>query len=299
MVLVLLAIVPVLGQTLYAASEQRRYEASVVKLDMLDLARIASAEQGRLIDGARFQLVTLARLPELRRADPTACNATFAKLLKRFPPYVTLAAAKPNGDVFCSGLPLPGPVNLADRGYFQRTLRTRDFTVSEYLIGRIGGRATLMLAYPSIEDSGVVRAVVIIGLDLAWLTQAAAKAQLPEAATVTVRDRNGTILAHYPDPKRWVGQTVPEVPVVKAMVTQQREGTAEAPDQDGVPRLYAFARLPSTSGGGDVYVSIDIPTAIAFADVNRRMARNVAWLGMMTAVGLVIAWSFAGLFILR
>jgi hypothetical protein len=131
---VLLAVLPALGVILYAASEQREQAVLEAQGRALSLARAAAEEQEQVIEGAHQLLVGLAELPSVRGHRAAECSSLFAAILKRFPRYTSLAAAKPNGEVFCSGLlTRPAAVNLADRLYFRRVLTTHGFAVSEYL----------------------------------------------------------------------------------------------------------------------------------------------------------------------
>lgn len=298
LLLVLLAVVPALGLALYTNVELRRLAAADVKKEALRLARIAASDQEDTIKDTRQLLFALAQLPEVRGTDPTACSALF-ELLNQYPQYALLGVIARDGDLFCSTLPTSNPVNLADRDYFQRVLRTHDFAISDYQSDHISGKAALDLGYPVLDEVGQVQAVVFASLDLTWLNQLAAEAQLPEGSTFTVIDRNGTILVRYPDPGIWVGQSVPEAPVVETILTQQGEDTAEAYGVDGIPRLFAFTSLSGVPGGGDVYVSIGIPASVAFADANQVLARHLAGLGLVTILALTAAWFGSNLFILR
>ena len=238
--LVFLAVIPALGMMLYTAAEGRQKAATQAQQEALRLARLAANEQEHLVEGAYQLLIALARLPEVRSGDLSACSALFADLMAQYRRYTNFVVTEPDGDVFCSSQPLTGPVNFADRAWFQQAVETRDFTIGEYLIGRITGRALVVFAYPILDAAGQVQAVVSAGLDLAWLNELVAEAQLPPGSTFTVTDRNGTILARHPDPEKWVGQTMPESSIVKTILTQQAEGVAEAAGVDGVTRLYAF-----------------------------------------------------------
>ncbi len=298
LLLILLAIIPAVGLILYTAAEQQRQAAIEVMESALRLARIVSGDQERLIEGARQLLAGLAQLPAVWRHDAGACGALFAALLKRFPFYVNLVAAKPDGEIFCGGVPPIGPVNIADRAYFQRALETRDFIVGDYIIGRIIGKPILTLAYPSVDNSGIVRAVVVAGLDLGRLAQLVANAQLPRGSTCTVIDRTGTILARYPEPEKWVGRSARDAPIVGAMLTRH-EGVIEGRDIDGIPRLFAFTALLGAREAGGAHVSIGIPKEVAFAGANRILARNLAGLGLVAVLTLAAAWFGGDLFVLR
>lgn len=298
LLLVLLAVVPALGLTLYTNIELRRLAAADVKEEALRLARIAANDQEDTIKDTRQLLFALAQFPEVRSTDPTACSALL-ELLNQYPQYALLGVIARDGDLFCSTLPISSPVNLANRDYFQLVLQTRDFAIGDYLSDHISGKAALDFGYPVFDETGQVQAVVLASLDLTWLNQLAAEAQLPEGSTFTVIDRNGTILVRYPAPGIWVGQSVPEAPIVETILTQRGEGTAEAYGVDGIPRLFAFTPLTGVPGGEDVYVSIGIPAAVAFADANRVLVRHLIGLGLVTILALVAAWFGGNLFILR
>lgn len=296
--LVLLAVVPALGLTLYTNVEQRQRTVVQVQGEALRLARLTSADQGRLVEGARQLLAVLARLPAVREGDPITCGAFFAELLQQYPRYANFGVARPNGDVTCTALPSAGGISIADRTYFQRALQTREFAVGEYQVGRITGRASVNFGFPVLDAADQVQAVVFASLDLAWLNQLAAEAQLPRGSALTLIDRNGTILVRYPDSEEWIGKPMAEV-VVAAIRTRQGEGTTDGPGADGVPRLYAFAPLGSAPRSADAHVIVGIPVAVAFAEADRTLNASLRWMGLVGGLALVTAAVGGDLFILR
>ena len=297
LLLVLLAALPALGLILYTDLEQRRLAATQAQEDALRLARLAAADQAQLIQGAHQLLTALAQLPAVRNGDSATCTMLFTKLLKQYPVYANLGAAQPNGEVFCSVAPLTQPISVAGSAWFQRVVQRREFIIGEYQRSLVTGEFTLVLGYPVLDAGDQVQAVVAAALDLGRLNQLAAQARLPAGATLIAVDRNGTIVARYPDPGQWVGKVLPEVPIIKAMLAQG-EGTAEVPGVDGIPCLYAFTQVRGASEVG-MYVSIGIPTEVAFADAKRRLVRNLTALGLVSLLMLVAAWIGSDLLVLR
>jgi len=298
LLLVLLAVIPALGLMLYTGLEQRRLAAVHAKKDALRVLDHSVMQQDLLIAGARQLLVALVSLPEVRHLDSGGCNALFFDILGRYPFYANLGAIAPNGDIFCSALAFSGPVNAAERAYFRRAMATRDFAIGDYQVGKVTGKGTINFGYPLVSGAGEVKAVVFAALDLAWLNKLAAEAQLPQGSTFTVIDSNATILARYPEPEKWVGQSTPEAPIFKAIRAEQWAGTAEAPGLDGVPRLYVFAPIHGLGGSG-IVCAVGIPIAVVFGEVNRILARNLALLGLVTLLAMGAAWFGGDLFILR
>jgi len=294
--LVLLAVIPALGLTLYSGLEQCRHARFQALDDALEMAKNASSTQGQMIEATRQLLYTLAQLPQVRNRDSATCCSLFADLLKKNPQYLNIAAVEPNGNVFASAIPFTHPVNVADRAYFRRAIQTRNFAIGDYQIGRITGKPAVNFGYPVFREVGAVKAVVFVALGLAWINQLAAANQMHNEATLFVTDNNGMILACYPEPEKFVGKSMPETSIIKSILAK-REGVEEAPDLENVPCLFGFTSLGPPSGA--VYVSVGIPKKIAFAEADRTMIRNLTWLGLVTVLALVAAWFGGGLFIMR
>jgi signal transduction histidine kinase len=299
LLLVLLAVIPALGLTLYTNLEERQLRKAQVQEHAMRLSRLVSADHERLIEDARKLLAALARLPGVREGKRAACGTLFADLLTRHSSYANLGVVGVDGNVLCSGLPMTGQIYVGDRAYFRRARETRDFAIGDYQIGRITRKATLNFGHPVLDNRGHLRVVLFAALDLAWLNELAGQAGLPPGSMLTVIDRHGTILSRYPDEAKWVGKSMPESLVLKAIAAQQGNGTTEAPSEDGIPRLFSFAPFGGSAQSANAYVSVGIPAAVAFAGVNRILARNIAMLGLVAGLALAAAWVGGNLFIVR
>ncbi len=292
-----LAVIPALGWIFYVDVEQRRLAATEAQDNALRLAQLAATEQAQLIQGTHQLLSVLAQLPAVREEDSTACTTLFTDLLKRHPICANLAADRLNGDVFCSVTPLPQSLNVANYAWFQRVIHSRKFTIGEYQKSLISNEFILVLGYPVLDDGGYVQGVVAASLNLDRLNQMAARVQFPLGATLTAIDRNGTIVARTPDPQHWLGRSLPEAPLIKAMLTQE-DGTAQLPGVDDVQRLYAFSRVHDASDVG-LYVSVGIPTEVAFAAAHQRLVRNLFILGAITLLIIAAVWIGSNALVLR
>jgi hypothetical protein len=115
-----------------------------------------------------------------------------------------------------------------------------------------------------------------------------AAAQLPAGGAITVLDHNGTIVARFPEPDRWVGQSLPDAPLVQAALS--RDSAAETiSGVDGVTRLYAFSPV-ANSGAAGLHVTVGLPTAVAYAAVWSSLALNLIAVGAVLLVALAAAW---------
>ncbi|MBI4595402.1 MAG: response regulator [Candidatus Tectomicrobia bacterium] len=297
---VFLALIPAFLLILKTGLEQRKQAAEDAQERALRLARYAAGNQEARVEGARQLLLALAQLPEVREHNRASCAELFANILKHYPRYANLGAAEVDGSVFCSAVPRLGkPINIADKNWFQQTVETRDFATSEYEIGPTTGKAEIHTAFPVLDHTGRIKGIVFVGLDLAWLNQISAEVHFPAGSTVTLLDRNGTVLARHPDPEKWVGQSMSGSPLFMAILNKRGKGTTEIFDSDGNSHLYAFTPLQGTGQAGDIFVSAAIPSKIAFAKANRILTRNLILLGLMAVVALFLARLGAEVFLLR
>ena len=296
--LVLLAAVPAFGLMLYTGIEQHREASAEALRDAERLGRIAAGDQEEVIDDVRRLLAALAHLPAVRQHQAESCRALFVDLKGTYPGYVNLGAAMPNGDVFCSALPILEPVNVTGRAYFRRVVEAQGFAIGDYRIARHTGKPVLDFSYPVIVE-GRLQAILIATMDLAWLNTLLARDTLPSGSTLTVVDGAGTILARYPDPGEWMGKSVADGPVFRALQSQGGEGTITAPDVDGTQHLHAYTRLHRAEEGGDVSVIVSIPSQVALAEAARTLRRNLLGLGLVAMLALGAAWVGGDRFILR
>ena len=188
-------------------------------------------------------------------------------------------------------------MNISDRPYFRGAVETRDFAIGRAHMGRVSGRATLAFGYPVLDESGRLNAVLVTGLDLHWLGEFLKRMDLPPHSSLIFADRGGGILYGYPDPEKYIGQSMAEAPVVKAMMATG-EGVVEAPGLGGgVLRLYGFASVDFRSQG--LVLALGIPREAALEEANRDLRRNLTWLGLVALVSLAAAWFGGDLFIRR
>jgi diguanylate cyclase (GGDEF)-like protein/PAS domain S-box-containing protein len=293
--LVFLAVLPALAVILNSGLEQRRLAAEAAQKDVLNIVHHASLYQERVIEGVKHMLSTLAELPEVRQQNGTVASAIFARVLTKQEIYGNISAVDLQGKVFASARPQPGPASSdTGRSHFERALKTRGFAIGEFGIGRTTGKPTLHFAYP-VLDHGVVQGVVSASLILDYLNTLAANTRLPAGGILTVIDRDGTILARYPE-EQWVGKRRPGAEIIK-IVLARGEGVAEAAGIDGVRCLFAFT--PLGSGSHDLLVYAGVPLKTVYSEANRVLTRNVLALGGAGLLALMAAWMLGQFFLIN
>jgi len=301
--LVLLAILPALGLVVYTAFEQRRAAMKEARAVAQRTVSFAAAAQKQYLDAARQLLLTLSQLKEIRPERAADAEALFRSLLQVYPIYANIGAIGADGNVFASGLPTTNRVYLGDRSYFQIARDTKKFGLGEYQVGRITGKATVNLAHPiNGRDGGEFMGVVFVALDLNWLNQHAARAELPDGSTLTVIDRKGTVLVRYSmrdSGEDWVGRSIADRPGTSHLLKSGAQVTGVGEGLDGVKRLYASTALSRSAGLADAHVVVGIPVRVAYAEANHMLVQNLLFLGVVSILALGAAWTGGDIFILR
>lgn len=288
--LALSAVLPMFVLIVYTAFEQRKLAIFDAERQVAQLSRIIADDHKQLVEGARQLLTGLGQLPSVLERNEGECSNRFAAIAEKFPNYSNLAAAAPNGDVFCSASPFEGSVNIRDRQFFLQALSSREFSVGEYVIGSISQKPTIHFAYPSLNDAGEVQAVVYAALNLTWLNEFSELPQLPSGSTLHVFDSFGTVLVHYPDPETWVGKTVAGSPLLLNIFSQRGEGSAQIAGLDGLERIYGYARLEDPTRTGFLYLAVGIPREAIVGPINADFTRNIVLLAIVTILSVVGAW---------
>jgi len=298
-ILVLSALLPALGLMLYFTSAHRRTERAEVGQKAQMLVRMAEANHRGLVEGARQLLLTLASLPEVRQLDGEACSRLFTRLLEHSPAYANIGATDAQGLAFASAMPLPKHRDMSDRHYFKRALAERGFVVGEYIVSRAAGKPTVNFAYPVLDETDSLRAVLVAALDLSWLNQFLARIPKPLGATALLIDRQGAILARHPDPEKWIGRVMPETAEIKAGLAQG-EGVREMPGPDGIRRLYAFTPLNVGPGGEpDVFLAVGLSLEAAYARSEGNFRISLITLAVVGGLTLLGAWFMGQAFVAR
>lgn len=292
MVLILLTLLPAFGLVLYSASEQRRLASIQAQENALRVARAAVGRQEQLVQAEHQFLAVLAQLVAARNTDLSACSQLLADVMRDHEWYQALLIVAPNGKVVSGAGSYRQDIDFSDHHLFRRAMDFREFALGEYRVGALSGKGLFAFGYPILDASGRVAAVLVSVLDVRALNQVASQSLLPPGSTLTAIDRNGLIVTRYPDPDEWLGRSVPEAPIMEAIRQRQGEGTVEAIGEDGVARLYAFAPLPHMPDQ-DMFVSVGIPTAVAFADAQHSLVRSLLALAVVALLALAMAWGGA------
>ncbi len=298
LILVLLVIIPALGLIIYIAREGRLQGVTQAGQSTLKLAREATSQQQRSISQTRDFLSELSQYPEIKHPEAKACPALLAKKLNEHPEYANVFVLTLDGELVCSARPFAGRVNSSDRVYFQLAVTRKSFSVGEYQVGRVTGKASLAFGHPVLDETGKFIAVLAAALDLTHLSDLIKDTRLPAGSAMLLVDSKGTVLVHHPDPQRIVGKSLTDQPLGRRLLASKGEGVGQEVGLDGVHRLYAFAPI-RVGGDTRAYLGVGIPLEVAFVDANWTVRRNLILLGLVSLLAFGAAWFGGDFFILR
>ncbi len=285
LVLALATLAALAGWTLRTRVEAQRQALTQAQRSASQVVQSVARDQERLIESASQLLMGLAQRPEVQTHNVAGCTLLFAGVLKRFPQYLDLVAIKPSGEIFCAGRSPEAAAGFVEPADVHRSMETGDSVLGRYTIDRASGKATISLSAPSVDDAGVVRAVVVVGLDLTWLARTLIETPLGGASLLIV-DRNGVILTHHPEPEGSVGKVLDEP--IKKVILAQGEGAAEGIGRDGLPSLFVFAPLlRDAERAGDATVVIALPQNTVFREADRLFRTHLVGLGLVALLLLV------------
>jgi len=295
--LVLLAALPALSLTFFSGWEQRKHAESEAKDNALRLAQFSVSKHELLIEDTRVFIIALSHSLDLTSEDIQGCGHLFAHIQDtHFPFYSAFYVADLMGNILCSMPNGDLPEDLPTCHHYQELIASDDFVVSAYHICRNTGRGVISMGYPLFDNLGQRVGVINISMDLRLFNTFAQEIDLPPGSTLTILDKAGTILAHFPDPDTWVGKTILENSIEQQILTL-KNGTIRGFGSDEVERLYAFLPLSGSEDG--VFINVGIPVELAFAEVDRAMNRNLILVGSVTVLLVLAAWFLGELVVMR
>ena len=279
--IVLVAMLPALVFQAYAEFEARRTRQQLVQDEALRLVRLVASEQQRIVEGAEQVLNVIGSAPAVQDNDPEQCRRMLANLLKQAPRYSSTGVVGLDGRVRCAPFPFDPDLDVSARDFFTRAVKTDGFVISGYAVGLVSKRPAIHMAKPFRDAAGNVAGVVVVALDLDWLGRQLHRLPLPPGATALISDRNGTMLARYPEGGRFIGQPMPAQN--HFLLEGDTVGIALVASLDGRPDMKAYS--PPGAEPKGLFVGVGLDRDLSFAEVTE--ANLIG--SMLILAGLLLA----------
>ncbi|GMU39375.1 MAG: hypothetical protein AMXMBFR23_02410 [Chloroflexota bacterium] len=210
-------------------------------------------------------LSTLTDSPSVQSGRGPECDGVLRLFGNSHPAFSAFSVADVDGEVTCSGQADLVGLSVADRSYFHSALRAGEIVSSGFLVSRPSRIPIIVLAAPLGDASGdVINGVLILSLELDWVSDVLGRLDLPPGSTLTVTGASGDEII------RLGGEDAAETATVGAQQPLRRT---------------------AASGGLDGFVSVLIPRGEVIAAATTRMWRNL--LVLVGAAGTFGVISFA------
>lgn len=304
MSLVALALLPMLGLSLYSHMRDRAQEREIAVAEAARAARLVARSLGQETANARALLEVLAANAQLRSGRPGQATRLLQESLRVAEHYQNLILARPDGVVVAAARPLFPGVALADNALadnaltdnaltgdqaFAAALKDLDFAVGVSSEGGPGGGAATVISYatPLIGAGGRVELLLVAHLSVSQAAAIFDEADLPAGTTMALASGGGRVLYRLPEAPRFSGAELPagQAGMIRAGLP---EASGWGMGLDGVERYYVLKRLDLCQDEA-CYVRVGIPRDAVYAASGSKLARNLLALAVMTAIILLLA----------
>ena len=262
LLIVSIALVPGVAFQAYTESEARRVRQQLLTDEALRILGEVSAEQQRIAEGAEQALDVLIGALALQDGIGQACPRLLTNVLAQSPRYTAAGVIGLNGHFLFGTSQFDLSLDVSDRAYFRDALHAGGFVIGEYAVGRVTGKRSVHTAKPFSTRDGTIAGVVNRGAR-SRLAAPAARASPPAARhrRGSAMDRNGTMLARFPDGARYVGHPMPQ----ESRFSPAGDAIRVAPmiGIDGRPRLTAYAPVGAALQGVRISVGLDQEASLA------------------------------------
>jgi hypothetical protein len=279
LIAVLYSLIPIIGLFIYQAIGHREIIYKNTKDDAQLLNRVLSENFKDEIKKTEILLKTLSFLNQKDTAKEVINN-----YLEFDPLYSAAGITNKEGIIILSRPESLNKIDVSDRKYFTDAKETLSFSTGEYQIGRIINKQVIVFSYPILDEKGEFNGVAFAGIDLVSLNnQASEKINIPQGGSITLLDKNGTVIARNPDGEKYIGKKITEESAVaKKAISEKNMAAVDDIDLDGVYKMFAYAPLDSS---GNLFLMSGIPMEIPKSQIRQ--------LTISTIILSLIALSFS------
>ncbi len=248
-------------------------------------SELVALEMERVITGAENVLRAMAVTPIVRKGDLAACSSLVSEMADAVPSLSAIAVVNPDGHFRCGATKVRPLPFVGDEAYFIEAMKSSDRVVGSFTPGQPTDSPVLPIALRIGGTEGAPPGVAVAYIDLDWLEKRLQERSYVPKSSLTIADRNGTILARVPEPERFVGTVIPEA--FQYLLTMPAPGTLELTSQDGTQRVVGYVPVSARPLG--LYVSAGFATETAFASTRAMTSRGV----LIAVAGILAAFLLA------
>jgi diguanylate cyclase (GGDEF)-like protein len=284
-VLALLIVVPLMVDRVRLLEASRSERIASTASEVLELTRRGAEGQREIVTTVRAMLQVTARAYVAIMARGDTCTLYIRDLVGDMPWIKGMSIIGPDGRIKCSTLSSAVGLDMSDRPHYEEAIRSNDFVVSDYLVGRSNQAPSIVVAYPAQAIDPSINAVIVASVDLQWVNNLVTTLARRPGATVMLVDASSTVLASDPQSAAWIGKSVRDAEPFREFA-DKTEGTARTTGPDGVRRIYGFVAVPLS----DARLVIGLTEAEVLNRIDRELLLAYLQLAFFGILILIVAW---------
>ena len=285
LVLAGIVLLPLMVDRIRGIEADRGERITTAHQQVLALVRQGIDGQRDIIVSARAVLQVAARAHSAVAPAPDACDRLLSDIAHQVAWIKTFSVADPDGRIVCSSNPQAVGVDISDRVYFQQAVRTGQYVLSDYAVGRLNAVPMLVALYPLYRPDGSLASVLVGVLNSVWISRLAGTVSEGTRRAVLMVDGTGAVLTHHPDPGNWAGRDFKSHPLVRTMLARP-EGVAIENGLDEVRRVFGFVQLPGTKSR----LAIGLDEREVLSRVDREMRYAYLELAIIATILVLAIW---------
>jgi diguanylate cyclase (GGDEF)-like protein len=292
--LALILVVPLMVDRVLVLEHTRTNQFKLAADELLQLAKHTADAQREVISSVEAMLRSAAYIQVASEHTGRSCAILRASLRVEMPWITSLSVIGKNGRIACSTTPNYVGLNISDRPYYQKTLETGGFVLSDLIVSRLNEKPLLLANYPtSAVDSGSEPSVIVAGINMEWMSKLMSGLGDRPGVQAVLLDGKGNILAAQPAERDLVG--APYEDFENADISSTKEFGATSIVSHGVKKLISFVQISGTENR--LVVSIDHDKMLA--PISYAIRKAYFQLGAVILLALLGAWFVGEQFIIR
>jgi len=297
--LVTVALVPVLGLSIWSHVTERGHEQRIAVERTAQAAGMIAEDLARETRNTRLFLELMAANPQVQtcnsRGRASDCAGVLASFAHLAPEYLNLHLVRPGGTILASARPVAPGASLQDDQAVMDALQGHIFSVG---VGRGEGQETAVTyAAPVRNAQGGTVLVLAAQMALTQASKTILNAGLPQGTTVVLAGAGGRLLFRFPDVPDLAAVSLPEEHA-RLIREKVAEASGWTTGLDGVERYYVMRRL-EICNGEVCYVRVGIPKSAVYAESSAKFVRHLSGLLIITVLVLLLTRMWGGYYILR
>lgn len=291
-ILALILVVPLMVDRVFVLENTRANQFKQATDDLMKLAKHSAAAQREIISSVEALLRSAAYIQVASERTGRSCAILRASLRVEMPWITTLSVVDKGGRITCSTNPNYVGLDVSDSAYYQKTIETHAFVLSDLIVNRLTRQPLLLASYPTSAVEGGLASVIIAGLNMDWMAKLMSGLSERPGIEAALLDGKGLTVAAQPN-QDLAGQ--PYEGLDMSQVGADQDSGAMTITTKGIKKLVSFVRISGT----DTRLVLSIDRHAMLAPINRDIQKAYVQLAIVSILALLGAWLVGEQFIIR